>query len=115
MLETLPRDAAEGLCPACLAHVALSSEPPAPGATINLNLDAGAGPGTRVPLGVAEPAPQFPQLEILELLGMGAMGRVYEARRPRLDRLVALKILPIDSILGCFLCCTVRARSQCLQ
>src|ERR1019366_4758126 len=82
--QPLPENAPEGLCPECLARVALASNP--------------AMPGPRVPPKPAELAAQFPQLEILELLGMGGMGMVYKARQPRLDRLVALKILPIDSM-----------------
>ena len=41
-----------------------------------------------------ELAAAFPQLEILELIGQGGMGFVFKARQPKIERLVALKILP---------------------
>ena len=41
-----------------------------------------------------EIAQAFPDLEILDLIGHGGMSAVFRARQPKLDRLVALKVLP---------------------
>lgn len=43
---------------------------------------------------LAEIAAAFPDLEILDLIGHGGMSAVFRARQPRLDRIVALKVLP---------------------
>jgi|SRR5579884_4129426 len=86
-------DAPEGLCPQCLLREAMKSESELgkeiEGATTGF-------PGS-IPPRPEELAQQFPQLEILELLGQGGMGIVYKARQPRLDRFVALKILPAEA------------------
>ncbi len=41
-----------------------------------------------------EIATAFPDLEILDLIGHGGMSAVFRVRQPKLDRVVALKVLP---------------------
>jgi serine/threonine protein kinase len=79
----IPAEAPQGLCPRCLLQQA--SVP----TEVGKGELAKSAPPTHEELVAA-----FPQLEILELIGQGGMGFVFKARQPKIERLVALKILP---------------------
>lgn len=88
-----PADAASSVCPVCGAAVA---EAGAIGICPRCALERALLGGTNAPLTTGA-GPEVPDgFELIAMLGQGSLATVWLARERKLDRLVALKLIPKD-------------------